>query len=59
MVRARSINASMLGIIGVRIRPISIIAEEFDLLSMNTPTTNRLVPSSSPSSEAREDERDQ
>ena len=45
----------MLGttIVRVRIKPVSIIADEFDLLPMSAPGTNWLVPSSLPSPETR------
>jgi len=48
-----------IAIVGVRVRPVSIEAGKPDLLPVNTPATNWLVLSSSPSSEAREDEGDE
>jgi len=45
-----------IAIVRVRVRPVSIIANKLDLLHTNTPGSNWLVLSPSPSGEAREDE---
>lgn len=60
-VKLKAFGTSVLGIavVRVRVRPVSVIANKFDLLPLNTSGTNWLVLSSSPSGEAREDERNE
>lgn len=59
--RLEAIDTSVLGIaiVRVRVRRPVIIANEIDLLTISTPGTNRLVLPSSPSTDAREDERNE
>ena len=58
-IQALSLSISVLvtTIVRARVRLISVVANKLDLLSAGSSGTNRLVFSSSPPSEAREDER--
>jgi len=56
VLEAFDISVLGIAIVRIRVRPVSFIANKLDLLSMSAPGTDWLVPPSSLSSEAREDE---